>query len=268
MQVVVTIEQFKISLTARGYAAATIESYSKGLAQFCVYLQSRNIDDLRRVTVKVIDGYRSAVMAESIAAESKALKIRPVKRLFEHLVKSHKLLVNPTEGLVEITRIRRKIAPVLPVAEVNALFEQPNLSLKTDIRDRAILELFYSTAIRLNELLSLEVDNVDFAERVVFVRKAKGGGQRVVPMGTTAAAYLKAYLERSRPYYARKNPKERRLFLNHYGLAITDSGTRQMIRTYRIASASTSPYPRTPCAAAAPPTYCKTGPISAISKSF
>jgi len=241
MQTAVTIAQFKVSMTARGYAAATIESYGKGLAQFCRYLQACDIDDLRRVTTKVVEQYRSTVMAEPIAAESKALKLRPVKRLFEYLVKSHKLLINPTEGLVEISRTRRKIATVLTVAEVKALLKQPNVSLKTGIRDRAILELFYATAIRLNELISLEVHHADLADNVVFVRKGKGGRQRVVPMGTTAAAYLKAYLERSRPYYARKNPKQCRLFLNHYGLAMSKGGTRQMMRTYRIAAGINKP---------------------------
>ena len=93
------------------------------------------------------------------------MKLRPVKRLFEHLVKSHKLLINPTEGIVETCRKNRKIGPVLSVEEVKRLMDHPNLSLKTGIRDRAIMEVLYATAIRLDELLALEVYHVDLARQ-------------------------------------------------------------------------------------------------------
>jgi len=234
MDVVVVIAQFKQHLKAKGYAAATIASYRKGLARFSDYLQDRDIDDLRRVSAAVIQDYRLQVMAQPIAAESKALKLRPVKRLFEHLVANHKLLINPTEGLVETCRTRRKIGTTLGREEIKALLNQPNLSLKTGIRDRAIVEVFYATAIRLDELIRLEIYHVDLADKVLFIRKGKGSRQRVVPLGKTAARYLREYLEKIRPYYARKIAKQRRLFVNHFGRAMTKGGIRQMLRKYRL----------------------------------
>jgi integrase/recombinase XerD len=241
LDVIVTIAQFKQHLKAKGYAAATIASYRKGLAQFSHYLQTRDIDDLRRASAKVIQDYRLQVMTEPIAAQSKALKLRPVKRLFEHLVATHKLLINPTEGLVETCRTNRKIGTVLTADEIKALFNQPNLSLKTGIRDRAILEVFYSTAIRLDELTSLEIYHVDLADKVIFIRKGKGARQRVVPLDKMAAKYLKEYLEKIRPCYARKVAKQRRLFINHFGLAMTPGAIRQMMRTCRMAAGIKKP---------------------------
>jgi integrase/recombinase XerD len=240
LDVIVTIAGFKHHLKTKGYAAATTTSYTKGLAGFRSYLQSRDIGDLRQVSVQVIEDYRSKVMAQPIAAESKALKLRPVKRLFEHLVKSHKLLINPCENLVETCRTGRKIGTTLTVDEVNALLAQPNLSLRTGIRDRAILEVFYTTGIRLDELISLEIYHADLADKVIFIRKAKGGRQRVAPLGT-AAGYLKEYLEKIRPYYARKVPKQRRLFINHFGLAMSPGAIRQMMRTCRLAAGIKKP---------------------------
>jgi integrase/recombinase XerD len=241
MDAVAAVAEFKQHLKAKGYAAATIASYRKGLSVFGAYLQSRDIDDLRRVSAQIIEDYRSKVMAEPIAAESKALKLRPVKRLFEHLVKSHKLLINPAENLVETCRTRRKIGATLSLDEVKALLARPNLSLKTGIRDRAILEVFYATGIRLDELISLEIYHVDLADKVIFIRKGKGGRQRVVPLSKTAAAYLKEYLEKIRPYYARKVPKQRRLFINHFGLAMTPGAIRQLMRTCRVAAGIDKP---------------------------
>jgi site-specific recombinase XerD len=95
------------------------------------------------------------------------------------------------------------------------------MSLKTGIRDRAVLETLYATGMRRGELLSLEVHDVDLRDGVILIRKGKGQKQRVVPMGKTAATYLKEYLEKIRPYYNKKNLKERRLFLTVEGKPLT-----------------------------------------------
>ncbi len=234
MDVVVTIAEFKNQLKSQGYAASTIEGYSKNLDLFRRYLEERHINDIRRVNHQFILDYQEKVMSESIAMESKALKIRPLKRLFEYLVETHRLLINPTEGIVETCRRSRKIGPVLILEEVKRLLDQPNLSLRTHIRDRAIMEALYSTGIRLDELLSLEVYHVDLKDKVLYIRKGKGKKQRVVPLGKNAIKYLKEYLAKIRPWHARKNPRQRRLFLNHSGLAMTSANVQYLIRKYRI----------------------------------
>ena len=231
---IVVIVEFKNLLKARGYAEATIEGYRKNLDMFRRYLEERNIKDLRKVNHQVILDYQEKVMSEPLTIESKALKIRPVKRLFEYLVETHRLLINPTEGIVETCRKNRKIGIVLSIDEVKRLLAQPNLSLRTHIRDRAIMEALYSTGIRLDELLNLEVYHVDLKDHVLYIRKGKGKKQRVVPLGKHAAKYLKEYLEYIRSWYAKKNPKERRLFLLQTGLPMTSASVRQAIRQYRI----------------------------------
>jgi integrase/recombinase XerD len=178
--------------------------------------------------------YQTKVQAQPIAIESKALKIRPIKRLFEYLIERNLLLINPTEGMIETCRRNRKIGTVLTMEEMQSLLNQPNLSLKTDIRNRAILEVFYSTGIRLDELINIEVYHADLKDQVLYIRKAKGRKQRVVPLGKSASQYLREYLEKIRPYYAKKNPKERRLFINHSGLAMTPEAIRQILRKHRI----------------------------------
>jgi integrase/recombinase XerD len=228
-----TIAEYKQHLKAIGYAAATIDSYRKGLDQFSRYLAGQGMTDLRTVSRQVIAAYQQAVMAEAVAAETKALKLRPVKRLFEHLVSSHKLLINPAEGIVETCRRHRKIGVVLTICEVKKLMDQPNLSLRTGIRDRAMLEVLYATGIRLNELLTLEVYHVDLADKVLYIRKAKGKKQRVVPLGKPAASHLRQYLEKIRPHYARKHPRQRRLFLLNTGAAMTPGSIRAALGHYR-----------------------------------
>lgn len=233
MEVVVTIAEFKHQLKVKGYAPATIDSYRKNLDQFTAWLTGKNIADLRQVTRQVILDYQTHVMAQPLAMETRALKIRAVKRLFEYLEDSHQLLVNPTEGIVETCRKNFKIGPVLSVAEMQKLLEQPNLSWPGQIRDRAMMEVFYSTAIRLNELLSLEVYHVDIKGRVIYIRKGKGDRQRVVPLGNQAAIFLTEYLNRIRPVYAKKNPKTRNLFLCQNGRPLTRGAIRARLKEYK-----------------------------------
>jgi len=236
MDVVVTVLEFKHHMKARGYAEATIKNYSENLDLFKLYLDEQNIPDLRKVNHRLILDYQEGVMNKPLAMESKANRIRPVKRLFEYLTESHKLLINPTEGIVETSRKNRKIGTVLTIDEMKKLLDQPNLSLRPHIRNRAIMEVMYSTGIRIKELVSLEVYHVDLKDQVLYIRKGKGGKQRVVPLGKGAVKYLKEYLEHIRPWWARKNPKERRLFLNHSGLPLNGDSVRAFLRLYRIAA--------------------------------
>ena len=234
MDVVITIKDFKKQLKARGYAENTIRWYSSYLDLFTRYLGQKNIDDLRKVTKQVIGNYHEKVMSEPIAMESKATKIRPVKRLFEYLVATHKLLINPTEGIVETSRKNRKPGTVLTLNEIKLLMEQPDMSFNTQVRDRAVMEVMYSTGIRVNELEALEVYHVDIKENALYIYKGKGKKERVVPIGKKAASYLEKYLIEVRPHYARNNPKERSLFLTHSGLPLSANNVRGFLRKYRI----------------------------------
>ncbi|MBW2143732.1 MAG: tyrosine-type recombinase/integrase [Deltaproteobacteria bacterium] len=236
MDLSVAIADFKNHLKAAGYAETTMVSYQRNLNQFEQYLQGRSLADLRKVTHQVIVDYQQQVMSESIALESKALKIRPVKRLFEYLTDTHRLLINPTEGIVETTRKNRKIGPVLTVDEIRKLFEQPNLSLRTGIRDRAIMETMYSSGIRLGALLNVQVYHMDLTHKRTYIRKGKGGKQRVVPLGKSAVSFLREYLDNIRPYYAKKNPRERKLVLNHFGLPMTPASVREILQKYKTAA--------------------------------
>jgi integrase/recombinase XerD len=241
MDVVVTIIEFIHQLKARGYADNTITSYRMNIGHFKQYLINREITDLKKVTHRTILDYQAKVMAEPLSMESKALKIRAVKRLFEYLTDTHRLLINPCEGIVETSRKNRRIQPVLTIEEIKRLLNQPNLSLKTGIRDRAVMEVLYSTGIRLDELLSLEVYHADLKEKVLYIRKGKGRKQRVVPLGKGALTYLKEYLHKIRSHHGRKRPKERALFLNHSGNPLSGGAISAFLRTYRISSGINKP---------------------------
>ncbi len=241
MHVDTTIKEYRDRLQALGYADSTVASYRKSLKEFTVYLIDAGIADLRMVSRQVIGDYKQSVMKQENSMETKALKLRPIKRLFEYLWQHNRLLINPTEGLVETCRKNRKIPQVLTVAEVETLMRQPNLSFRMQIRNRAIMEMMYATAIRLDELLNLTVYDPDLKDKTLFIRKAKGRKQRLVPLGKNAIIYLREYLEKIRPRYAARNPKQRTLFLMSSGEPLTPPTIRQAIRDYRISAGITKP---------------------------
>ena len=225
--------QFKNFLHSSGYAASTIECYCVYLGYFLDYLLEITVMDLKQVTHETIRKYQMLVSAMAIAEETKAMRIRPVKRLFAWLLDTHQLLLDPTEKIRETNRQNRTLPPVLTVKEMRLLLAQPNLSLRMQIRDRAIMETLYSSGIRLNELVQLTVHDVDLKDGVLHIKKGKGGRQRVVPIGKNAAKYLREYLVEIRPRYARKNLKERRLFLSNVGLPITGNTVRTALFHYK-----------------------------------
>lgn len=234
MDVVVVITEFKQMLAARGYSPATVEHYRCYLSSFNCWCKDNGIADLKQVTAKVLADYQGHVKQKPISTETQALHIRPVKRLFEYLVEAGRLLIDPAENIVETCRRNRKLGPVLGEDQVKRLLARPNLSTTCGLRDRAVLEVLYATAIRRNELLGLCVYDVNLKDKVLYIRKAKNRVQRVVPLTKTAAGFIKEYVARIRPNWAKKQPKERRLFLVNTGRAMNANALAALIRRYRI----------------------------------
>ena len=233
MEIQHIVSEFKTHLEVGGYAQSTINCYCQYLTYFLKYLQEIKITDLLQVNNETVRNYQLMVCDMDLAEESKAMRIRPVKRLFGWLLDTHQLLIDPTEKIKETNRKNRTLPPVLSIEEMQLLLAQPNLSLRMQIRDRAIMETLYSSGIRLNELVQLTVHDVDLKDKVLHIRKGKGNRQRVVPIGKNAAKYLKEYLTVIRPRYAKKNPKERKIFLTNEGKPITGNTVRSALFKYK-----------------------------------
>jgi site-specific recombinase XerD len=228
--------RFKNYLESGGYAAATITCYSAFIGYFLDYLREINVTDLKQVTSAIIRDYQLLVGNMDLAEETKAMRIRPIKRLFAWLLETHQLLIDPTEKIKETNRKNRSLPQVLTIEEMRLLLAQPNLSLRMQIRDRAIMETLYSSGIRLNELVQLTVHDVDLKDKTLHIRKGKGNRQRIVPIGKNAATYLEEYLLRIRPRYTGKNKQERRLFLTDQGKPVNGNSIRTALFYYKKAA--------------------------------
>ncbi len=223
-------------LRLKQYSPATLDNYSDQLKRFGEWLEVKAIDDLRQLTRQAIRDYQAHVKQESIGRETQALRIRAVKRLFNHLVDQVVILLDPTEGIQEVSRKQKLPRPVLTQTEVQKLLGAPNLSLPQGIRDRALIEVLYATGIRVGELERVSIQHVDLHTQSLQVRHAKGGRPRTVPLGKTATKWLKEYLTQVRPRLARRRPFERRLFLVRGGKPLVQTQIRCLLRQYRQAA--------------------------------
>ena len=220
-------------LRLSNYSPATIDNYGDQLKRFGEWLAIKSIHDLRKLSHQSILDYQLAVRQQPIGRETQALRLRAVKRLFNHLVDNAVILIDPTDGIQEVSRKEKLPRPVLTKREMDKLLSAPNTSLPLGIRDRALIEVLYATGIRVGELEKTTIHHIDLPTQTLQVRHAKGGRPRTVPMGKTATRWLKEYLTQVRPRLGKRRPFERTLFLVLGGRPLVQTQIRNLLQQYR-----------------------------------
>lgn len=231
--------RFKEHLAVLNRSPATIEAYTDHVKGF---LESIDVGDIKKVTREVIEDYIAGLYSyrtkenKPYRTNTIILKVRAIKRFFEFLEKINIIFINPSESIKEPQKERRLPRAILTDKEVRAVLDQPNLGMLMGIRDRTILEVFYSTGIRLDELCSLTIYDADFQGQMLRINKGKGQKDRVVPIGKHAIRFLREYITKVRPRFTRKNRTNRHLFVDRYGKPISKQVVSIMIRTYARAA--------------------------------
>lgn len=188
----------------RGRAANTLRSYTTDLERYLEFLQRKGVDDLGRVSEAAVGEFVAELRSgqRPLAASSAARALAAVRGL-------HRFAAQ--EGLVAVDVARDVAPPALPrrlprtltVDQVDQLLAGCVAAGPAGLRDRALLELLYSTGARISEAVGADVDDLDSAARTVRLT-GKGGKQRIVPVGRPALAAVDAYMIRARPALAAK----------------------------------------------------------------
>ena len=200
---------FVEAMKVRRFSKATLASYQGSLAVFFGYLRNAGIDDAREVSRQTIADYQLWLAGKPYTDWTRVSRLQAVRRFFEHLEKTDVLLVNPCAGML-LPKIEKRLPRnVLTPEEAKALLNVPNTQTQIGIRDKAILEVFYSTGIRLEEMARLTVHDVDHRNGFVRVNKGKFAKDRVVPLGRKACDYVREYLDQVRLEWARAAAKSR-----------------------------------------------------------
>lgn len=222
-------------LKVKNYSRATIESYSQGARDLFSWLSTQGISDIRKVTKPILIDYHLHLAEQkqkTLSLSTLSVRIRAVKRLFEFLELGNKILINPAESIKEPRKEKRFPRVILTPSEVTKILDQPNLSTRTGIRDRTVLEIFYSTGIRLEEMTKLTIYDIDLKGGLLRVNKGKFAKDRVIPLGKHAVRFLKEYITKIRPHHTKKNRSIRTLFVNQSGGALGKQVIGIKIRGY------------------------------------
>ncbi|MBK0870324.1 MULTISPECIES: site-specific tyrosine recombinase XerD [unclassified Saccharopolyspora] len=218
----------------RGTARSTLDSYARDLRRYGAHLAESGVHELREVgaghlaefTAELREGAaQRPALAQSSAARA-LVAVRGLHR-FAH-----------AEGWVEADVARevspptpsRRLPKALPVDEVLRLLDNAAGQDGRGLRDRALLELLYSSGARISEAVGLDVDDVDSGERTVLLN-GKGGRQRIVPVGRPALEALQAYLVRSRPTLAGRGRGTSAVFLNSRGGRLSRQSAWNTLKT-------------------------------------
>ena len=194
-------------LEARGFSPRTIPEYLRNVERFLRYLETLGIFKIPQVDSRIIAAYQVSLLEEKyrdhpLSAVTKLRRLSTVRSFFQYLLKAGVVSVDPPPELDLPKRGRTLPKNILSKKEVAKLLSLPDLSTPLGIRDRAILETFYSTGIRVSELCNLKLIDVDTVRGELRVTKGKNAKDRVVPIGEIAGDYLELYLTKARRFLA------------------------------------------------------------------
>lgn len=202
----------------RGLADHTLMGYEGDLRQFIAFLVSRNVADWQAVQGEHLSDWIGSLSDEEYAVSSLARKLTAVRGLAKHLV-SERWRQDVFSELVRGPRLSRKLPGALSPDEVDRLLRAPDETTPQGLRDRAMLELMYSSGLRVSELCNVSLQAIDLESGLLRVT-GKGSKERVVPLGKPAIEALERYLEVARPKLVKPRTGSE-LFLSQWGRALS-----------------------------------------------
>jgi integrase/recombinase XerD len=215
----------------KGYSQNTLAAYRNDLSQFVEFLDGR-VTAWDQVTREIIIEYIMKMKGEQeYASSTVARKVAAIKSFFHYLVNQGELEDDPTATL-DSPKVRKRLPKAISQEEIERLLAAPTQEdTPKALRDRALLEVLYATGLRVTELVSLNVDDVNMASATVRVVRPKDQRERLVPLHERAVEPLQEYLERGRVQLLR-DAEEPALFLNHRGQRLTRQGLWLIVKHY------------------------------------
>lgn len=235
-------EYLRYLTNVRTLSPRTAEAYAQDVTQFADFLARERGEaaafDFASVDYKLVRRFVAHLRRQHYAATSVSRKMASLRSFFRFLVNEEVLEHNPAE-LVGMPAHGRRLPEVLYENEMTALFEAPEGDKPGALRDRAILEFFYATGMRVSELAGLNLDDIDMAERQVLAR-GKGNKERIVFFGLPAMEALEAYLKQGRPHLlekAKEYTAQPAVFLNRNGGRLSVRGMQRLVEKYALRTA-------------------------------
>ncbi|WP_139489259.1 site-specific tyrosine recombinase XerD [Brevibacillus dissolubilis] len=215
----------------KGLAANTLESYQRDLVMYNAYLREQGISQIQDTTRSHISGYLLMLKEKGRATATISRNMASIRAFYQFLVRDKHLEHDPSIHL-ETPKMEKRLPKVLSIQEVEMLLEGPKVNTAPGMRDKGMLELLYATGIRVSELVSLDIGDVNLD--MGFLKcMGKGSKERMIPLGSIAIDVVRRYIEQGRPKLL-KQGNDHALFLNHLGKRMTRQGFWKIIKKYAV----------------------------------
>lgn len=219
------------------YSPRTVANRETYLRYFVTWADERGLQHPQEVTKPILEAYQRYLFhyrkanGQPLSVRSQHGRIIPIRAMFSWLVKNNHLLSNPASDL-ELPRLDRRLPrAVLNQSEAEAVLNGVDITASQGVRDRAILEVLYSTGMRRMEIVGLRWDDVDAERGTLFIREGKGRVDRMIPVGDRALRWCEKYLHEVRPALD-VTGRDPALFLTSFGEAFTPNRMTQLVRNY------------------------------------
>ena len=224
-----SISQFMTYLEQEKNASnSTIMSYRRDLNKLFSFLHSRGVESVEEITSTNLNSYVMQMEKDGFSTSSVSRSIASMRSFFHYLFKTKKTEEDPSE-ILKAPHIEKKPPEILTPEEAVLLLEQPDLSTAKGIRDKAMLELLYATGMRVSELISLKMDDVNLSMGYLICRGEEK--ERVIPFGKEAEKALRHYLEEARNVLM-KGKNGDWLFTNCSGNSMSRQGFWKLLKAY------------------------------------
>jgi integrase/recombinase XerD len=212
----------------RGLAANSLAAYQRDLARLAAFATARGRATPQLAQADLAE-FIVSLAGAGLAARSVARTVHAVRGYYRFLVREGRIEGDPMENL-KAPRALRPLPRYLSPAQVDALLEAPDVTVPLGIRDRALLEVFYATGLRVSELIGLRPDDLDL-EVGLLTAFGKGRKERLVPLGSVARRWIERYLSETRPALVKKRRTDV-LFVNNRGGRLSRMGVWGIVRRH------------------------------------
>ena len=206
----------------------TLQSYRRDIFQYKKYVESNDIN-YSKVKGEDIKTYLQYLHDMNKKASTISRNLASIRLFYQYELRNNKIKADPTEG-IQSPKVEKRVPSILTSQEVSLLLDQPkDVDLK-GTRDKAMLEFAYATGMRVTEIISLDVEDVNLETGTVTCKN--GNKQRNIPLGNMSLNALKEYIQKARPVMI-KSEKEKALFVNINGKRLTRQGFWKIIKYYK-----------------------------------
>ena len=216
-------------MVEKGLSPNTLEAYLRDLSEFTDLLQSLHISHIHKVDTSVILKHLIALRDHGLGPRSRARHLVSIRSFFRFLLQEKEIEHDPSK-LVDLPKIGLKLPDVLSVEEIKALLNAPDTNKPNGMRNSAMLELLYAAGLRVSELISVKIQDVNLEAGFVRVF-GKGAKERIVPIGMFAREKINLYLNSGRGALL-KNTTSPFLFVARAGKPMTRQGFWKLLKQY------------------------------------